>query len=590
MPTRRSTAGLCVLAMAALAVASSACSTVRTGGNIFTAHDPGKNDPLSQPYVRILPAPPKPDATSAEIVSGFLAAAASFDDPTRTVAKQYLTSDAQRTWSPFDPVTVYDQAKLTTDGRGDDLTQAHVQLKGIRLGELDRDSHYVPRDASANNDLTLGFILVRVRGQWRISTAPSGLQLSNDDFKRAYRSFDLYFAAGEEDGLVSDQVWLPINPNQGLAKTLVQRLLVGPTTPLKGAVDSAFGGQVDDRDVNDVTVEGDTVVVDFTSDVVGAARVARYKRALSAQLSWTLKPLTEARRIEVRVNGEQFPGGPFIIDPRDYKSYDPNVVDANVQALFLRQGRLFVIDKDKDEPFTAGTGPARQLTSLAVADRSFSRVAGLEKGGGRIWVTGTAPGNSWQRWMEAPGLTSPSWDRHGDLWSVSRTGPRRSQVLRAREPGSPILVSAPDLEGTDVTAFRVARDGVRVAVVSDDGHGQQVLVGTISRSRTEVRNVHTLFPAEAGRQVADIAWRDASTLLVLTKNKNDRQLTAVSVTQRVTDTPRSAAGIETITAAPDPAPVLAGTSDGQVLMWDTQKRQWTPVEKNGASAPMYPLG
>ncbi|RCG27952.1 hypothetical protein DQ384_25930 [Sphaerisporangium album] len=590
MRTRPSTAALCALVMAALAVASSACSTVRTGGNIFTARGPGKNDPLSQPYVRMLPAPPKPNALPTEIVSGFLAAAASFDDPLRTVAKQYLTGDAQRTWSPFDAVMIYDQGEVKTDTPGDDLTQAHVTLKGVKLGELDGDSHYVPRDASASNDLSRGFTLVRVRGQWRISTAPAGLLLSNDDFKRAYRSFDLYFAAGDLEGLVIDQVWVPINPSQGLAKSLVQRLLAGPTTPLQDAVESAFGGDVDVSDVNDVTVEGDTVVVDFTSDVVDSARVARYKRALSAQLSWTLKPLTESRRIEVRVNGEQFPGGPFIIAPRDYQGYDPDVVDASAQALYLRQGRLYVIDKDKDEPLSAGAGPARQLTSLAVSDRSFSRVAALEKGGGRIWVTGAAPGSPWERWLEAPGLTPPSWDRHGDLWSVSRAGPRRSQVLRAREASRPVPVSAPDLEPTDVTAFRVARDGVRVAVVSDDGHGQQVLVGAITKSRTEVRNVRTLVPAQAGQEIADIAWRDASTLLVLTRSKNDRQLTAVSVTQGVTDTPRSAARIETITAAPEPAPVLAGTSDGQVLMWDTQKRQWTPLEKNGASAPMYPLG
>ncbi|MEV7965208.1 LpqB family beta-propeller domain-containing protein [Sphaerisporangium sp. NPDC088356] len=588
MPTSRARRRLRAFALAAVVLASASCSTVPTGGSIFAARDTGGGDPLSQPYVRILAGPPKPNGSPLEIVVGFLTAAASFDDPLRTLAKQYLTGEAQRTWSPFDAVTIYDNGKPTIDTPRDDIQQAHVALTGTMLGELDRDGHYVPNAASAGSGLNKGFTLVKVSGQWRISSAPAGLLLSNDDFKRAYRSFDLYFAAYQSVGLVADQVRVPINPGEGLAKSLVHRLLAGPTTPLRGAVESAFGPNVD---VNGVSVEGDTVVVDFTYGIVDSAQVSGYREALSAQLSWTLKPLTESRRIEVRVNGEQFPGGPFIIDPRDYERFDPDVLSSQPTTYYLQQGRLHRIDKDSDSPVTLGTGgQARQFTHLAVSNDEPPKMAALEKSGG-VWVTGITSGNQWQRWIEGPGLTPPSWDRYGDVWSVSRQGPGKSQVIRAHEPSRQLPVSAPELESTDVKAFRVARDGARVAVISDDGRGEQVLVGSINRTNWVVENLHPLVPAEDGQRIVDIAWRDASTLLVLTDTKSDRELTPWSVTQGVrVETAKAAARIESITAGPDPISLLAGTAEGEVLVWDPQKPKWSTLVKSGAGAPVYPLG
>ncbi|WP_214408659.1 LpqB family beta-propeller domain-containing protein [Sphaerisporangium fuscum] len=578
-----------MLALIIVAVTSASCAGAPTGGAIFSARGKGQGDPLSQPYVRIIASAPKPQASPIDIVDGFLAAAASFDDPLRTVARQYLTGEAQRTWSPFDSVTVYDQGEAKSDASRDDIQQAHVTLKGNLLGTLDTDNHYVPNDASSGNELNKGFTLVKVGGEWRISSAPPGLLLSNDDFKRAYRSFSLYYPAYHSPGLVADQVRVSINPGVGLAKALVHRLTEGPTTPLRGAVESAFGPNVD---VNKVSVEGDTVVVDFTYGIVDSVQEQENKEALSAQLSWTLKPLTESRRIEVQVNGEQFPGGPFVIDPRQYENFDPDVLSGNPEAYYLQQGRLHVIDKDSGNPAVPGAGApgTHQFTGLAISNDQLAKAAAVDKTGG-IWVTGTSPGSQWQRWIEGTNLTAPSWDRYGDVWSVSRQGPRKSQVLRAHDPSRQVPVSAPDLESTDVTAFRVARDGARVAVICDDGHGQRVLVGSINRTAWAVQNLHPLVPAVEDQKIVDIAWRDADTLLVLTKTKSGLELTPWSVTQGIrSDSAKPATHIENIAAAPETAPLLAGAADGEILIWDTQKRLWTTLLKAPAATPTYPLG
>lgn len=573
-----------------MALASAAsCSTVPTGGNVFPVGGRQEGDPLSQPYVRILAASPKPNGSPSEIVTGFLAAAASFDDPLRTVARQYLTGEAQRAWSPFDAVTIYDPMGRPGGDPPGDAQQAHVALRGTILGTLDGDGHYVPSVSSSAGELGKGFALVKVGGQWRISSAPPGLLLSGDDFKRAYRSFDVYFASYQGAGLVADQVRVPINPSEGLAKSLVHRLLDGPTAPLRGAVDSAFGPNVD---VNDVFVEGDAVVVDFTYGIVDSAELDSTRESMSAQLWWTLKPLTESRRIEVRVNGDQFPGGPFVIDPGDYDRFAPDVLPVGTKAYYLQQDKLHIVDKDNGNPvmLEMGAVQTRRFTHLAVSGDQAVKLAALEKDS-EVWVSGTTPGSQWQRWIEATRLTPPSWDRYGDVWSVSRQAPGRSQVLRAHDPSRQEVVSAPDLASADVKAFRVARDGARVAVISDDGRGQRVQVGVIDRSRWAVRHMRTLVPAEDGLEIVDIAWRDADTLLVLTKNKSDRELTPWSVTQGVrTDQPKAAARIETVTASPDPGPLLAGTGEGEVLMWNTKNRQWDTLVKNGAGAPVYPLG
>ncbi|GAA3830349.1 LpqB family beta-propeller domain-containing protein [Sphaerisporangium flaviroseum] len=585
-PRVPSKAALRALAAVVVILAGAACSTVPTGGAIFAAGGESEGDPLSQPYVRILAALPKPKGTPLEIVNGFLAAAASFDDPLRSVARQYLTGEARRTWSPFDSVTIYDDRKPGGDSTGDVQT-AQVELKAITQGTLDGDGHYVPNASSS--ELSKDFTLVKVDGQWRISAAPPGLLLSSDDFKRAYRSFDLYFAAHQSAGLVADRVWVPINPSEGLGKSLVGRLLVGPTAPLRGAVESAFG---QDDDVNDVFVEGDTVVVDFTYGIVDSARATTNREALSAQLRWTLKPLTESRRIEVRVNGEQFPGGPFFIEPHDYDRFDPDVLTSSPSAYYLQQGKLHLVDQERKNPVMPGIGPvqARQFTHLAVSGEQPPKVAALEKQGG-VWVSGLTPGSQWQRWLEGAKLTPPSWDRYGDLWTVSRQGPRKSEVLRAHDPSRQFPVSAPGLESTDVKAFRVARDGSRVAVISDDGHGQRVMVGSINRSSWAIQNLRTLVPAEKSQEITDIAWRDASTLLVLTNTKPDRVLTPWSVTEGVRDEePKAATRIESISAAPDPSEVLAGTADGGVLVWSRQKRTWITLIERGAGIPVYPLG
>ncbi|MEO3808666.1 LpqB family beta-propeller domain-containing protein [Sphaerisporangium sp. B11E5] len=585
--SRRLLGGLAAVLLVVLACAS--CSTVPPVGNVFPARGASEGDPLSRPFVRILAADPKPNGSPNEIVSGFLAAAASFDDLTRTVARKYLTGEAQRSWSPYDGISIYDQRSLTSDPLRDGVQEARVTLRTTLLGTVDGDSHYVPSETETGSELTMGFTLIKVAGQWRISSAPAGLLLSNDDFKRAYRPFDLTFAADGAEGLVVDQVRVPINPRESLAKSLVDRLIDGPTRPLQGAVRPALGTEVN---VNSVVADGDLVVIDFTYGIVEAVRDSADREALSAQLAWTLKPMTESRRIEVRVNGETFPGGAFIIDPRDYDRFNPDVLSGEAQAYFLQQGKLHVIDKERENPVLPGPGDAqgRRFTDLAVSYERSAKIAALAQDGG-VWVSGMAPGSQWQRWIPGAKPTAPSWDRYGFVWSVVRDD-GTSKVYRSGGPsGPPTLVAAPQLTPTDVSAFRVARDGARVAVISDDGHGQRVLVGTIDRAKLQVQNLRVLVPAEDAQEISDIAWRDASTLLVLTKKKSERELTPWSVTQGIrADTAKAASRIESITAAPDPLPVLAGTADGGIVAWDPQKKQWTTLVKSGASPPVYPLG
>lgn len=117
-----------------------------------------------------------------------------------------------------------------------------------------------------------------------------------------------------------------------MPETRVRRLLAGPTSSIASAVRSAFPAGTD---LNRITVEGDTVVVDFTSQV-DTVPVDRLD-ALKAQLVWTLGDLVTGRTVEIRVNGSS-PGVRF--RPADYHAYDPNVLTGSPQAYYMQGGRL----------------------------------------------------------------------------------------------------------------------------------------------------------------------------------------------------------------------------------------------------------
>ena len=577
-----------LLAALLLAFAAPGCSLVPMGGNPVPGEEASSGDPLSRPYYRKIAPSPKPDGTPIEILKGFQAAMAG-DDYSRVVARSYLTGEAARTWNPWAGVTVYDEEKqIRSLTSPEDPNTARLVLEANVVATVDDDGRYRPAVGTLEDKT---FTLVKTAQGWRISSAPPGLLLSQDDFRRIYRPLDLYFPDQQLRGLVVDRVQIPVSPRESLIKSLLERLLQGPTSALGGAVRSAFPGGTRLNRVS--AAEQGTLVVDFSAEILSVRGTPTLQRAMEAQLAWTLRGLASGRTIEVLVNGEPWPGGGLRIELDGYPAYDPNVLPQQPEAYYVRDGRLHRLSWSGDEAVVPGPAGerARELRRPAISADEHPKVATLGDDG--IYVAPLGDGGAWQRWIRGRNLTPPSWDRYGDVWTVERGGERRPVVLRSN--GSPPReVEAPGLQKMDVSALKVARDGVRVAVVADDGLGQQVYVGAIDREAGRIDGLLALDATAAGAEVVDIAWQDAQTLLVLTRDtKENRELTAWDVTD---GTQLTSAGlkadsrIRTITAAPN-GRLLAGTGgDGEILIWDPdKKKEWMTLDGGGIDTPAFPL-
>ncbi|GGO12313.1 lipoprotein LpqB [Microbispora rosea subsp. aerata] len=578
---------LAAVAGAALALISggAGCATVPTGGSPRAAQEDHGKDTLSQPYVRLIATRPKKGASPEDIVKGFQAAMAAFDDRELSVARDYLTPGAAKRWNPWGQTRIY-EGKIESDHTQDlrKATRTTVTLKGTAVATIDPDGRSTP----ASGPFTEPFTLVKVDGEWRIDGLPDARLLSNDDLQRAYRRVDLYYPpATRESGLVVDRVWVPIEPSRGVPETLVRRLLAGPTSSIRNAVSSAFPPGTG---LNRITVEGDTVVIDFSAalESVPPDRLD----ALKAQLVWTLGELVTGRTVEIRVNGETGPR----FRPADYAGYDPNVLTGSLQAFYMQGGRLLQFkEKGDGTPVPGAAGEqAGKFTQPAVSgtDRFPPLVAALLNGDG-VYVAPMAPGSQWQRWIAGKDMSPPSWDRYGAVWSAERVNSHESRVWTADNGRAHEVDIDDELSYGRIVELRVSRDGARVAAIVDNGLGTSVKIGTIVRNgqQTRIEAVRTLIEPRDARKIKDIAWQDAADLLVLSEGSSGQELTTWSVMEGIipNDGPiKLDSKIKSIAAVPDH--VLAEADEGQVLAYSMDKHTWTPRAENGATNPVYPLG
>lgn len=160
------------------------CATVPTSGSPRVAQEDHGKDTLSQPYVRLIATPPKKGAPPEDIVRGFQAAMAAFDDPGLTIAREYLTPGAVKRWNPWRQTRIY-EGKIESDHTLDlqKAMRTTVTLKGTAVATIDPEGRSTPAAGTIGEPFTL----VKQDGEWRIDVLSDGRLLSYDDLQRAYR-------------------------------------------------------------------------------------------------------------------------------------------------------------------------------------------------------------------------------------------------------------------------------------------------------------------------------------------------------------------------------------------------------------------
>ena len=589
-------------ATAVVALCLAACSGIPTSGPIHAGDAIGvERDGADEPGTRVLPQSPRPGASQQQIIEGFLNASASFDND-HAVAREFLTSDASKTWNPSAGATIYDSSDDSYENlptAPDDEIFSTTQVATISVqGEYD----------NASGPLVQDFKMRKVpdsngNGQWRIASPPTGLLLTQQDVDRAYRTYDIYFPDPARSGLVPNQVLLPIGPAASTSTALMRALVAGPTQWLAPAVQTAIptGTKLV---VDSAPIVDGVVQVDLTAPAATAN--AREAQALSAQVVWTLKALNQVTSVRITVDGVPLAGvaalqpidslaqwGPDWPDPRQLPS---------VEATFAGKDRLLRLVNDKPQPVAGvlGNGSFGLHDPAVSYDEIETRVAGLDAARHKLYLTSLIGGDKPPAPViaNATRLTAPTWDRIGNVWTVDQQATR--SVVWVVTPGAePKTVQTEDLPSGRIMAMRISRDGARVALVvqtAGPAAGEvagQVYLGRVERGAGKLTLSGFKPIKSAFSDITDVAWSSADRLLLLGRTAPGATLQPLLVDLMGTfgralgpidPSSVSTQSIVSITAAPLHE-VLASTSpDGKIYRY--LATGWEPLAEG--TDPAYP--
>lgn len=495
---RAGTAALLAVVLVTLAACVGIPTSGPVGVGVEGVSDQGAVEPLGDP--------PPQDGAPEDIVRGFLgASAAGFTRDTTSAdaaddfrnAREYLSGETRRTWSPRDRVVVYATAS-SPDIRLVGESQVRVDVRVA--ARIDAEGQYSQSGADAQESLV--FDLVQdSEGQWRISGLEDGVVLSEPNFEAVYRSATLYFLSQDQTFLVPETRWFPL---RNLATSIVRAVIAGPSEWLRDAARSAVPeGAVLQPDAVSVDEAGVATV----SLAAGGLPAEPGDRALmQAQLEASLR-LARVRTVDVSAGGVP--------------------MDAEAAELSRGQdwgGSLEAVQDDALVQMAAGElEPVEGVASLAGLDAHDPARDGegdlrVMLSGSDALVTVPTPTESPRTLLQAPDLVAPSVDRLGWVWTASTQEP--GQLLAVDDGGTEVGVEAEWLQDRSVLSLRVARDATRVAVVSTGFDGVRVDVASVVRDDSGTPQV----VGEAWRtgvtlvDATRVVWVDESTLGVLARS------------------------------------------------------------------------
>ncbi|MBT3155375.1 hypothetical protein HTV45_31780 [Streptomyces sp. CHD11] len=573
-----------------------------------------ESTPRQDAQVRVFAMPPSEDATPTQIVQGFLEALTS-DDPDYKTARQYLAPEAAKTWQPELSTTVLSNGPAAQADRPDqeDTGALSYTLTGTKVATVDEEQSYMPD--SGRYDRIVHLSKDAKSGQWRIDAVPQGVVMGKSDFQRNYMSVNKYYfasnnpspAATELPMAVADPVYVRrhVDPTTRMVRSLIS----GPTTWLDPVVRSSFPtGTALRRDAGPLTPDDRgrlTVPLNDSADGIGTGRCEE----MAAQLLFSLRGLSPAvEEVELRAGGGQLCAltreGAETVATRG-ALYQPDYlyfVDTERRLARIAAGSS---DTDPDPvPGALGEG-GKALRSVAVA-RDERTAAGVALDGKSLYVTSLVAGSSLGEPVlssrgrtEEDRLTTPSWDAQGGLWVADRDPGNPGLYLLEEGKGEPIEVRTPGLDGR-VRAVRVAADGVRIALVVEEGDRRSLLIGRIERTGTDdgpdgarggpaavtVLELRSATPEL--EQVTAMSWAGDSRLVVVGRERGGvEQMKYVEVDGSTPDVspPAALTGVKAVTASEDElAPLVAYSVDGIVRL--PSGAQWQQVTEG--TAPVYP--
>jgi hypothetical protein len=606
-PARRRLAPLALTACLSV-VAAGGCATIPSSGPVRSLGQPQNGVIQGQDFPQLIPAPPGKGWTAVQIVSGFLAANASFAGG-NAAAREYLTPGQARTWNPGSAVTVVSPPTLKSalvikglTGQSASTTQT-VDVSGQELATLTASGQY-QTPQSNKQAISFPLKLMKIRGQWRIVNPPKQLLLSKPDFLRVYQPRNLYFFAPDGTILVPDPVYVPLRATATqLATDLVRALRQRPPSYLSGVTQTSLPPGTH---VHGVRIEGPGAVVNLGGTVTRASTPVLQK--IADQLVWTLTSSSYSRQainsVELEVDGvpqKQLQGavlGGFEL-ASSLSALVPRPVAAGGLYFIGKSGAVQVLQPPPSAApprlvlGQAGTGLI-PMTSIAVSPGTDERsstgtsagtgersVAGISANGRTVYFGALAKGAALGSWRPGGRITSLSWDSSGDLWVATSNG------IWLRRPGrkAPVAVDNGSLSaGERVIALRVAPDGVRIAMIVRGKTGSQLEIGAVKVGPHTASIQRT--PIGSGiLDPAQLSWYNPDNLIVLARPG--------SAHPRLDEVPVSGGEPTQIGAEPYTrsiatagSQIVAGLRGGRLVTLSGPDGSWEPLGLG--QAPAYP--
>ncbi|MCW2944867.1 MAG: hypothetical protein JWR24_1584 [Actinoallomurus sp.] len=494
-----------VLLAAIVAMLLTGCASLPSGSQVVSGRVGGHEQPIDDPYVRIIPVGPGRDWDPKTIVTAFRTASASFDGPNgeHQVARRYLACGG--CWQPGVASIVYDHLDLLPMQLNG--AQVSVTVEGTQLGRIGSDGQYL---ADARRFKQTFRLRRDAQKQWRITDLPQELLLSRDDVNRAFRTLNLYFFAPDAQVLVPNPVFIPMVSRPWLSVQLVKQLLGGPTTWLSGA--AVRTGFPDGTRLRRLDISGGLATVDLSRQA-GTGDL----RNMSIQLMWTLRQLSEVDQLKLEIDGKpvQVPGLNGIVQSAgDWAGFDPDGTgDPPPAYVRTDEGRLARLDNYGEHvlsPKLRVAHPAisydgREVAALNDAGDTVT-VTDLTSGATRVVLAATLKGGR---------FSTPSWDWRGNVWAVeSNAG--GSRLWEIEGGTTTVAVDGWTLAPYTVKALRISRDGNRAAAIVQVGGVSQVQLGRVDRAPSGGLQAEGFIAISSELQSAiDLAWRNADHLAVV---------------------------------------------------------------------------
>jgi spore germination protein GerM len=471
-----------VLVVAALAL--SGCGGIPTTGSVV----PGSLfDEESGFDVAFDPNGPQPGATPQQILDGFILAATNPADGYQ-VARSFLDESIQSTWDPDYIMQIrsgigVSRMESDTEGSYSLTSSAYVNARG----------QYVAESATQ----TLPFTFAQnADGEWRISSAPPGIVLSQATFNTIFEAHPLYFFDPSNKFLVPDLRWFPRTSK--LATRIVTELLKGPLALwVAGGVTSTYFPSGTEL-ASSVITTADAATVDLDATLLDAP--AEQLPLMEQQLRATLGSVSE---ISLRVNGI-----PATIHPQV------------ASQLLVRQDDSFGFLSGSGS-VSALAGQSTEILQLGATDAALASdqksTAVLAPDGVHLVVEGDGDALLLD---SRPGLIAPAIDNAGFVWTVPASDATAIQVYDPQ--GNLTVIDGAQFAGQAIS-LTVSRDGARVLMLFATDLGPRLSVAGIVRRDgvpTQLGAAESL-PVESRSLGLDAAWVDENIVALLADTEGD---------------------------------------------------------------------